>query len=181
MAEPAGAPARRRVFFAVWPDAPAAGALAAAAQRAAVTCGGRPTRRENLHITLAFVGEVEDERVDMLRATGGALAFEAFDLELERLGYWRHNRIVWAGARSVPAPLSALADGLNRELRAAGYRLDDKPFAAHITLLRKANCTGDLPRIEPIRWKVAEFVLVESVLDAGGSIYTPVARFACQR
>jgi 2'-5' RNA ligase len=181
MAEPASGPARRRVFFAVWPDAPASGALAAAAQRAAVSCGGRPTRRENLHITLAFVGEVERERIDLLCTIGGALVSEAFDLELERLGYWRHNRIVWAGARSVPAPLAALADGLNRELRGAGYRLDEKPFAAHITLLRKANCTGDLPRVEPIRWKVAEFVLVESVLDAGGSIYTPVARFVCQR
>lgn len=177
MTERAGAPVRRRLFFGIWPDAPASGTLAAATQRAAKKCGGRPTRRENLHLTLAFIGEVEQDGIVTLRAVAGGLGFEAFELVLDRLGYWRHNRIVWAAATVVPPPLAALAAGLSRGLRKAGYRLDEKPFAAHITLLRKANCAGDLPRIEPIRWKVAEFMLLESVLDAGGSIYTPVARF----
>lgn len=52
-----------RLFFALWPSPAAAERLASAATDAAARLGGRPTRLETLHLTLAFLGEVADERV----------------------------------------------------------------------------------------------------------------------
>ena len=73
----ADAAAKLRFFYAVWPDATARSALAAAAADAARRTGGRPTRTANLHLTLAFVGAVPAERIDTLRTVGVAAAAAA--------------------------------------------------------------------------------------------------------
>ncbi|HET9701316.1 MAG TPA: hypothetical protein VFP70_10385, partial [Burkholderiales bacterium] len=57
------------------------------------------------------------------------------------------------------------------------FSFDARPFEAHITLARKALCGEELPTIAPIRWKLKEFVLVESELGAGGSTYRVMGRW----
>src|SRR5690606_10650260 len=51
---------RHRVFYALWPDEETRASLARATRHAVRRCGGRPIRRENLHITLAFLGSVDE-------------------------------------------------------------------------------------------------------------------------
>ena len=175
-----GTSAPRRVFFAIWPDAGVAGALAAAAQTAARRCGGRRMRQETLHVTLAFIGAVSGAQVAELQAIGAAVRALRFELSLDQTGWWRHNRIVWAGASALPPALELLVRDLNGALRAAGYRLDNRPFAAHVTLLRKAHCTQDPPPMPCVPWPVTEFVLVESLLKPEGADYRPRVRFPLQ-
>lgn len=170
----------RRVFFAIWPDAGVAGALAAAAQAAARRCGGRRMRPETLHVTLAFIGPVSEAQVAELRAIGATVQAPRFELALDQSGWWRHNHIVWAGASALPPALELLVRELNDTLRAAGYRLDHRPFAAHVTLLRKAQCSQDPPRMSSLPWPVSEFALVESVLKPEGADYRPLAHFPLQ-
>lgn len=135
-------------------------------------------RRETLHMTLAFLGEVDPARLAAAQAVASGLPSVApFDLAIDRLGCWRHNHIVWAGCEAPPA-LGALADGLAEGLRAAGFRLDDRPFAPHVTLLRDARCPEALPAPEkPVAWPVGEFVLVESRLSPKGADYAVLARY----
>jgi 2'-5' RNA ligase len=162
----------RRLFFAIWPDEAAAKALHETAREAQRTCGGRLMRRDTLHLTLAFLGEVSRERVADAEAAAAAVAFEPFELTLDRLGYWRHNRIVWGGAE-LPA-LSVLAETLARQLRSAGFRLEARPFVAHMTLLRDAHCT-EVPKLAAaVAWPVSQFMLVESLSDRTGARYAPV-------
>jgi 2'-5' RNA ligase len=167
----------RRVFFALWPDAALAQALAGHAAQAARCCGGRRTRQENLHVTLAFIGGVTGAQVAELVVLAQALRGERFEITLDRLGWWKHNRIVWAGAEVVAPALAQLAQALAAACRAAGYRIDTRPFAAHVTLLRDARCTQALPAIAPLAWRPLEFLLMESNLSPAGASYAPVARF----
>lgn len=132
-------------------------------------------RRETLHLTLAFLGEVSEARVAAARRVADAVAAASFDLPLDRLGYWKRNRILWAGG--VSPPLTLLVNNLNDGLRAAGFALDARPFVAHMTLLRDARC-NEVPMLaEPVAWPVAEFALVESKPSNEGASYETIGRW----
>jgi 2'-5' RNA ligase len=168
-----------RVFFAVWPDAASAQALHQVARTAADICGGRIMRRDGMHVTLAFLGDIPAERVAAATRVADGIAAEAFTLTLDRLGYWRHNRILWAGG--VSPRLTFVAAALVDGLRAADFALDARPFVPHLTLLRDAYC-GEPPPLPPgIGWSVNEFVLAESRLSGDGARYEIVGRWPLAR
>lgn len=169
----------RRLFFALWPDDAVAAWLHKAAQTAHGACGGRLMRRETLHVTLAFLGDVPQSRTATAAAaaTAVAAATASFTLELDRLGYWTHNRILWAGCANVPTALSGLADNLAQGLRAAGFALETRPFAVHATLLRDARCGTAVPPLAAILWPITDFALVASSRGADGSRYEVLERW----
>lgn len=165
-----------RCFFALWPESTLAASLHELAAGARASCGGRLMRRETLHLTLAFLGEIPNERVATAKAVAESLAgAEAFDLALDRLDYWKHNRILWAGG--VSPRLTLLADTLAGRLRAAGFTLDTRAFAAHLTLLRDARCDAVPAQLAPLAWPVREFVLAESRPTAAGAAYDIIGRW----
>jgi len=138
--------------------------------------GGRVTRLEAIHLTLAFLGEVEEGRLPELKAL--QLTGSRHLLPIEQARYWTRNRIVWVGPGETPGPLLALANDLNRELQARQFRSEAREFAAHITLIRNAHAPGALPDLPPVRWPVEECVLVESRAAGAGRTYEVLARYA---
>ncbi len=165
----------RRVFFALWPEVDTGRALHAVGREAQRGCGGRLTAVDTVHQTLAFLGGIPAARVADAEAAAAATVGVPFEWRLDRLGYWKHNHIVWAGGDCEP--LEALAAALAERLREAGFELERRPFAGHVTLLRKARC-GTVPALPvPIAWHVREFVLVESHLDAEGARYEIIGRW----
>ena len=167
----------QRLFFALWPDDAVRAALAALVARLADECGGRAMAAANLHVTLAFLGNVPEARVPEFESLADALSGEAFELTLDTLGYWRHNRIVWAGARAAPAVLQTLAGDMKRRLQTAGWPVDERPYAAHVTLLRKARRGPATHAAGMPPWQVGDFVLVRSEQGESGVRYTPVRRW----
>jgi 2'-5' RNA ligase len=157
----ARAATRHRLFFALWPDAALRERLAAYARAAEARCGGRVMRPQNLHLTLAFLGDIDPARLQALGAAAARVEPQRFVLEIDRAEYWRHNRIVWAGAAAVPGQLARMADELRAALDAAGFSYDRKPFVPHVTLLRDAHAAA-LPPFEPLRWPAEGFVLARS-------------------
>lgn len=129
----------------------------------------------NLHLTLAFLGQLPEKRRDVAMAVAESISAAGFDLRLDRLGYWKHNRILWAGGDS--APLVALAADLAGRLRAADFLLETRPFAAHLTLLRDARCPAVPTLAEAVAWPVRDFVLAESAASPQGVVYRPVGRW----
>ncbi|KAB2939072.1 MAG: RNA 2',3'-cyclic phosphodiesterase [Rhodocyclaceae bacterium] len=164
-------PDNRRVFFALWPGAEQARQFDAAGCLAQAAFGGRRMRRETLHLTLAFVGDVAADRLPVLRDVAGAIRLPPFALRFERLECRHRRRIAWAAA-AVPPELRDLADALAAGLRTAQFPVEERPFVAHVTLLRHADCASRPPagglRIE---WPVRDFVLVESELRPEGARY----------
>ncbi|WP_153109092.1 RNA 2',3'-cyclic phosphodiesterase [Propionivibrio limicola] len=165
-----------RLFFALWPPADARRRLAAGATSGARLLGGRATRVETIHLTLVFLGEVAEAQLPLVLAAGERVRSAPFELRIDQLGYWRHNRLLWAGCTTMPPELQSLVDDLRQALTEAGIAFDDakRRFVPHVTLVRKvpeARVAGSLPVIKPILWSCARFALVESQLTEHGSVY----------
>jgi 2'-5' RNA ligase len=162
-----------RLFFALWPDDAARRAMAGLAREVAERAEGRSTREETIHLTMAFLGDIDTGRLPVLAAIGEGVARVAsrFELTLDLVGGFRDARVAWLGAEPVPAPLAALADGLNEHLAAQGFRVDRRPFAAHVTLARKCRSMLRRERVAPVVWNVDRLSLVASEFAGGGSCY----------
>ena len=163
-----------RIFFALWPPLETAQALtnwAAGVQR---ETGGKLTAADKIHLTLAFLGEA-----DAKKATEAAQAVRApaHALPMEQARYWRHNQIVWAGPHETPAALQGLVERLHLELTRRELIPERQPFAAHVTLIRKARAPHSLPLLPALRWPVGEILLVQSRISREGASYTPLAHF----
>jgi 2'-5' RNA ligase len=159
------------LFFALWPDEGVRARLARWSSELHAVCGGRPTRPENLHVTLAFLGSVEEERVAEIERAANEVAPRAVTLVLDRPGYWKHNRIAWAGASVVPLELESMVSELRSALARSHIGFDPKGFASHVTLLRDAREPKAMPALEPIEWRIDGFALVQSMTSPRGSRY----------
>ena len=162
----------KRLFFAVWPPEAAAQSLARWAEEVHSLSGGRRTTAGNIHLTLAFLGQAEPQRAIAAarRVRGSALR-----LPIEQARYVNH--MVWVGPREMPAALAALQTTLAMELFREEFILERRPFAAHVTLIRKARGSV-LPALPAIDWPVNEFVLMSSSLSQRGPTYTHLEHFS---
>ena len=167
-----------RLFFALWPGSDLQGKLAAWARQ--VAGRGRAMRRENLHLTLAFLGDTKAALVPDLLALAAGVHFAPIRLPLERAGYWKHNRIIWCGAGAEPQALTALVEGLRARLDAAGIRYDPKPFVSHVTLVRDAAGLPTAPAWIALDWDAGDFALVRSTRVEGRVAYQVMQRFPAQ-
>ncbi len=95
---------------------------------------------ESFHLTLKFLGDVEEAKVPeigeaMRRSAEGV---GGFDLEIGGVGVFPHlanPRVIWEGAENVP-PLARLQQRLEEELEEIGFDREDRPFHPHLTLAR---------------------------------------------
>ena len=168
-----------RVFFALWPDADVRDRLREIARAIAERAQGRPPPPENLHMTLAFVGEVPEASIATLQRIGRAAAATVppFALTLDRIGTFPRQGIAWAGASWPPDALVRLAAELADGLTAQGFRLERRPFHAHVTLARRCRVRAADPMRDgeplsaPIVWNVARATLMASELASGPPRY----------
>lgn len=158
-----------RLFFALWPDPQVRAQLAHWGRELHEVCGGHPVRPENLHLTLAFLGNVEEARIAQVEQAASEVAPRACSLTLDRPGYWKRNRIAWAGASVVPTEVQELVVQLRSALTRSNVGFDRKDNVPHVTLLRDAHAPRAMPALPAIDWHLEAFALVQSVtLPAGG-------------
>ena len=178
--------AASRVFFALWPDTGACAALDALARACAAQTGGRAPAGENLHLTLAFIGNVTASRARQLGEIGAvaAAAVPPFTLTLDRIGAFHKQGLAWAGPSSPDASLERLARKLGNELAGAGFELEQRAFHPHVTLVRRGRTRLlDVARVgtalaTPIVWNVARMTLAVSQQARGGSRYLALDEWA---
>lgn len=160
-----------RLFFALWPDASFCEQFTQLVEQSAWSRQGRSVPSQNLHLTLAFLGDVDVSRVDTIIALADGFSIPAFDLVFDHLGYWKKPQVVWAGTRDVPPALTKLAYDLQAGLRALNIPVDEREYVPHLTLLRKVARRPLLVPIESCSWHVNEFCLVHSQLTPAGAHY----------
>jgi RNA 2',3'-cyclic 3'-phosphodiesterase len=171
-----------RVFFALWPDQAGRTSLAAWQAPLRKLCGGRAMRSETLHNTLAFLGNVLVHRLEALKLAAREVQGASFDLCLDKAHYWGHNHIVYAAPDNIPAQLLQLAHGLELQLRRHHFDYDRREYKPHVTLLRNAGWSdAPLPHLQPVTWRVRDFVLVQSLTDETGARYQVLARFPLEK
>jgi RNA 2',3'-cyclic 3'-phosphodiesterase len=146
---------------------------------------------ENLHVTLLFLGEVEDRGVPALcRAVAEVCAAHAgFRMSIEGVGCFpnpRRPRVVWVGVGAGNAELIALHEALEPPLLALGcYRREDRQYTPHITLGRvRGDRSSDAlatALAHKARWQagvteVREVRVLSSELTPRGPIYATLSR-----
>jgi 2'-5' RNA ligase len=166
---------RRRLFFALWPDDRVRQGLFHW-QTHNLPGDVRWQHRADLHMTLHFLGMVDEDRVERLGAIGGAALSPAFTLVLDEIGHWRRPQVLWAGPGSVPGELPALHGQLGTALREAGFATEERPYRPHVTLARKVRDAEGLGPLPPLAWPVTEMALVES-RPGDAPMYHPLWRW----
>ena len=140
-------------------------------------------RREQFHITLKFIGEIESFRLgDVRAALEDIKTFDAFNIELDYIGAFPNlnaPRILWLSGDRGASELAKTARLVNDVLYDdAEIDRDDKKFKAHLTLARLKESylpeelvrrLGEVPKLS---WSCGELVLMKSVLTPRGPIYT---------
>ena len=156
-----------RLFFALWPDAAAASRLAEAAQALALLSGGKPVPPAKIHLTLAFLGDVDEARLGAALDCGEGLDHAGFEVVLDQWGAFRGARVAWAGCRKTSPALVRLQADLADRLRRADFVLEDRAFTPHVTLARKVTRPIGRQDAEAVSWTAREVALVRSELGKG--------------
>ena len=141
------------------------------AQRIMYDCGvrGNFTSEENLHLTLAFIGEYPNAETVMDAISG--VRFTPFELVLDGVG--RFDDLWWAGLQDSAA-LVAVVRRVRRALAENEIPFDRKRFSPHITLIRKASRDAAGIAIAPEKMTVRTISLMSSKRGRNGMIYTEV-------
>ena len=128
---------------------------------------GNFTPQENMHLTLAFIGEYPD--ADLVLDALSTVSFTPFDITLEGIGCF--GDLWWAGLKES-VPLMSVVRRIRRALSESEIPFDRKRFSPHITLIRKAS--GKMPgiQIRPASMAVSTISLLRSDRGRNGMIYT---------
>ncbi len=99
----------------------------------------KPVEPHNFHFTVIFLGEISDQDVGRIKEMLAGFQFEPFTITYAGIGAFpnpAHARVVWVGLDSEGAQkLTALANDIIAKMSELGFKAD-KPFSAHLTLLR---------------------------------------------
>ncbi len=134
---------------------------------------GTFTRPENLHLTLAFLGEVEDP-APVREALAAVCTGGAFSLTVEGLG--RFEDLWWAGVRDNER-LEALALRVQNALRQAGFPIERRPWRPHITLVRRWRGPKPCLTVPDAPMRVERVSLMKSERVDGRLVYTELWDF----
>lgn len=162
----------RRLFFALTlPDETQAEIVSWRALHFPLSAG-RPVARSNLHLTLAFLGDISTAKQQALSQLAGRIQQPAFTLRLDDAGQWPGSGVIWTGPRQAPRGLLQLADILRAQAARSGCYQAPRPFHPHITLYRNAIHPVALPP-PGFSWSlhVNQFALYSSSVKQGRTQY----------
>ncbi len=183
-------PERTRCFIAVPFDDPTQGHLARIADPIKTSSADvRWVRRENLHLTMRFLGELPSKKLRRVTETmpGWVSGLPSFPIRFGDLGAFpspKRPRVLWIRVLEETGRLDETFRALEKGLGRLGFRKDPKAFLPHVTIGRVRRPGGLADLIErlvssPNRIPPAvaeEVVLYKSTLTSGGSIYEPIVR-----
>ncbi|NUQ73294.1 MAG: RNA 2',3'-cyclic phosphodiesterase [Polyangiaceae bacterium] len=147
-------------------------------------------RGENCHLTLAFLGQVDDAKVPAVSEAVVEAAARHAPLTLHfggggGFGKPRRPRVLWVSVTGETAALAGLAQDIAGALEPLGFPREDRPFMAHLTLARARDQGGDaglcacaeaLHARDFGDSRIDEVILYRSDLSPAGPRYTPVVR-----
>ena len=155
--------------------------------------GGRFPARDNLHLTLHFLGETPESRIDDIRQVLTVVASRQASFQVsvgDRLGYFGSPnpvRVVWVGMKGDVSALSAIQADVATAMSELGFAAEERAYKPHITLARDAfflqsevnlkNGAINLPVTPFPLMRIEQFALISSEIDQGRRRYRPLAVF----
>jgi len=152
----------------------------------------RWARPESLHVTLKFVGEVSDAKVQEIKAALASVKAATFAVTFSGAGFFptpKSPRVFWIGADGGEA-LTSLASAIDNVTYKLGIAREARPFNPHLTVARSGSSAGSGQVLLPLQHVVQaeagldfgtmtarEFFLYRSELQRGGAKYSKLERF----
>jgi RNA 2',3'-cyclic 3'-phosphodiesterase len=149
----------------------------------------RWARVEGLHVTLKFIGHVDDAVVEQIKAALRSIKAAPFEVKFTGVGFFPNPnaaRVFWAGVDGGDA-LPHLASTIDAAMEKLGLAPETKPYHPHLTLARTSS--RPLRELKPLlaeqppqfgTMTAREFFLYQSQPQKGGSKYTKLERFAME-
>jgi len=144
--------------------------------------------REGMHLTLKFLGEIDAERIEQVKAAmdEAAPSVDKFEVSFGCSGIFpstRKARVFWLGITDGEAEVLKLAEKTDNALSGYGFEPEKRKFKPHLTIGRARGAVreesvdyfirqGESFQTGPV--KVESVVLFESELTAQGAIHTPL-------
>jgi RNA 2',3'-cyclic 3'-phosphodiesterase len=149
--------------------------------------GARWVPMSQLHLTLRFIGEVDDVQFQAIKAELSGVTVPTFHLALKGVGHFppgKHPRVLWVGVEGA-GPLLELQQKVELALIGAGVAPEERHFSPHITLarLKETPATAVVALEEQhasfrtSSFPVEEFYLYSSTLTRDGAIHTREATY----
>ncbi|WP_445004822.1 RNA 2',3'-cyclic phosphodiesterase [Halomonas mongoliensis] len=165
-----------RLFLALEPPEALRERLGELAHMAHARCGGRRMPDESLHLTLAFLGEVEAAQAAVLVDWVNRLAVPPGEWRLNAWGRFQRPGIVWVGSQAPDTALAALHRRLWSQLEELGITGRPSRYVPHVTLLRRAErLETEGLSVPALTWRYHRLELIQSITDARGSHYVSLA------
>ena len=142
---------------------------------------------ENIHITLKFLGDIQDHQVDEVSRVISDITFEPFEFTVEGVGVFpnlKRPKTIWAGISSGVGELANLFNVVNGGLAKLGFEKDRRRFHPHLTIARvrggqnRDSLVDALLGLEEMEFgkvRVDRIYLKKSVLTPRGPIYSTLA------
>ncbi len=142
---------------------------------------------ENLHITLKFIGEIDERKLDSIKSALSTVSgkTKCFKMQLGNPGCFpniRNPRVLWIGVSIGAEHLIKLADELENSLIQCGIKKEEKKFHPHLTIgriktfFKVDDIINKSIATEP--FDVKEFILFKSTLLPSGPVYEKIKNFA---
>jgi 2'-5' RNA ligase len=178
-----------RAFIAVACPPEAKEKLAQAAERVKPLGDVKVVAKDNIHLTLRFLGEVEESRIeDLIKALSTVKRPGGFEVCIKGLGAFPgpgSPRVLWAGAEKGDKELKELHEAVDSAIAPLGYAREER-FSSHYTIARVRYLRDKNGLKEVLAeykekvfgcYQVDSFYLMKSELRRTGSIYTEISRF----
>ena len=164
----------RHLFYALWPDNRQRDRLRDVINSVAKTVEGRPVERSKWHITLPWIGDVEEHALADLIQRTDRIEMEPFRLTFDRLEFWARPKVACLVAPTIPSELEQLMESLSDVVKSIGVTPPDRTYRPHITVSRAARAftTERLSQRAVTEW--SSFELMETVKIQGDTIYRPL-------
>jgi RNA 2',3'-cyclic 3'-phosphodiesterase len=149
--------------------------------------GARWTERENFHITLTFIGEIDEQKAEDVDEALSGVRTEKFNLRLKGTGSFtqgKYPKVLWVGVEQNEV-LNRLKEKIDRALESYGVDFEKRKYAPHVTLAR-LNHVDEAKVAEFMQqhnlfvteeFEVDEFLLYQSHQTKNGSVYEAVREY----
>ncbi|MFP3909150.1 MAG: RNA 2',3'-cyclic phosphodiesterase [Archaeoglobaceae archaeon] len=153
--------------------------------------GIKTVEKDNIHITLKFLGEVEDKRIEPIKEALRQIKLNSFNMHVKGVGFFpspNHVKVAWVGVEEGKDEMIKLAEQIEDRMKKLKFKKEKKKFIPHATLARIKKINAQerekmLKDLEPylnqdFGWmKVNEFTLKKSELTPKGPVYSDLEIF----
>ena len=141
---------------------------------------GRLTLSENLHLTLKFLGEIEEDAINDVKKRLPSITHAPFELTLKDIGVFSQKfiKIIWVKVSDVP--LQPLVDNCLKNI----FKLENR-FMGHISIVRVRSLADkksflqliNATTVNEVSFMIKDVYLKESILTPDGPVYKDIVRY----